>query len=362
MIRIKFVEGKQKDYLAKVEKMSYLSTDELAKMVGIVGRTFRDWKREKLCMSLKAAKVFNKKFGMKLPDSEVEMIERWRKMREIGLRRGGLNYIKKYGNPATLEGRKKGGLKVLDILRQTGKIPKAKSFLTPDGRSKKLAEFVGIMLGDGSLGESNWSITLNSIEDKQYAKFVVLLVKELFGFIPGVAKRKNANAMVISGSGLKSVKYFRSIGLISGNKVKNQVGVPGWIWENREFSRACLRGLMDTDGGVFKHTYPVNGKKYSYLKLCFSNRSLPLLKFVRDNFKKEQLIPKMVLNDKNKQVWLYNCGEVVDYLRIVGTHNLRLLKNLEESHRGLVRGFAKPLSRKVRVGSNPTSSATNYLI
>jgi hypothetical protein len=111
---------------------------------------------------------------------------------------------------------------------------------------------------------------------------------------------------------------------------------------------------MDTDGGIFIHQYHVNKKKYSYLKLCFTNRSLPLLKFVYKQLVKEGFNPKLITKLENKKVWLYNNSEVLEYLKKVDTHNSRLRESCAEwlRHR-----FAKPGLRKGSVGSSPTLSA-----
>ncbi|MCX6704929.1 MAG: LAGLIDADG family homing endonuclease, partial [Candidatus Woesebacteria bacterium] len=102
------------------------------------------------------------------------------------------------------------------------------------------------------------------------------------------------------------------------------VGVPDWIQQKNEYRIACLRGLMDTDGGVFIHKYKVNNKYYSYRKICFTNRSVPLLRFVYDTLKELGLTAKIVDKVENKKVWLYNTHEVASYLAIVKSSNWRL--------------------------------------
>jgi len=120
-----------------------------------------------------------------------------------------------------------------------------KTFNKPKA-SDELAEFIGIMLGDGHADKFQISITLNSIADANYIHFVINLCKGLFKHIPRVLKRKKGNAKVIYYYGVNLVKYLVSLGLIPGNKVKNQVGVPSWISDNFNYKVACLRGLMDT--------------------------------------------------------------------------------------------------------------------
>lgn len=83
---------------------------------------------------------------------------------------------------------------------------------------------------------------------------------------------------------------------------------------------------MDTDGGVFIHKYKVNNKTYSYRKINFTNRSLPLLNFVYNTLKEIGFTPKLLDKIENKKVWLYNTSEVARYLDVVGSNNQRLLK------------------------------------
>ncbi len=196
----------------------------------------------------------------------------------------------------------------------------ANEFLKPLP-SERLAEFVGIVLGDGGLTRSQLHITLNSEADKEYVGYVVDLVEDLFGYNPGVCKRKRKKAVVVVVTGVKFVDYLLEIGLLIGSKVRHQVDVPDWIKDNSKYSRMCLRGLLDTDGGIFRHKYSVRGKEYSYFKLCFSNLSQPLRFFVFDVLKNNGFNPKMF---GKKHVWLYSEKETRSYLEVFGSSNKRL--------------------------------------
>lgn len=324
--RYKLPRGLQREYLLKVEKISGFSADKLAKLFGIVGRSYRDWRREKYSITVKAVRMIEKKWKLHLPFSKKKAKKYWLENRIELSRKGGLTTLRKYGGPGTPEGRSKGGKHAMAILRKRGIIPPAKPFHYPKKFSPELAEFIGILLGDGHIGKEQWSITVNSIADKEYADYIFQLTEKLFRFKPAFYKRKNMNAIVISGSGIKSIEYFKKMGLKVGNKVKQQVDAPYWIKNSYMYRISCLRGLMDTDGGVFLHKYKVNGKEYIYKKICFSNRSVPLLYFAVDVLKELGFTPKIIDKVENKKVWLYNIKEVEGYLKLVGTHNSRLLK------------------------------------
>lgn len=319
--RLKFPRDKQRKFLEEIINKSSLNTEKLAKVVGVSGRTFRDWRREKFTLPYIAAKKLTRKFKVKLPLPVVDLRQEWEDVVREAAREGGIACYKKYGRFSTPEGCRKGGLN--SLRKRYGGF--FKPFFAPK-LSEDLAEFTGILLGDGGLTKEQWFITVNSIADAEYAKFLIKLTRKLFKFTPSLYKRKDSNALVLCGSGKKSIKFFTEIGLKVGNKVKQQVGIPGWIKRNRSFCLSCLRGLMDTDGGVFKHQYWINSKKYSYPKICFSNRSLPILRFVFDNLRDLGLSPKIITKMENKKVWLYNQNEVKIYLDKVGSHNPRLLK------------------------------------
>lgn len=325
-IRIKFRSGIQKKFIADVYKKSGCSINDLAKISGVHIRSFRDWKREKLTMTLAAAELFCEKFDLNLPEDKKIIVKRWRRAKKEAGRIGGVSRFKKHGSPATPEGRSRGGIKALANLRRNGIIPVFKTYRLPIDFNEDLAEYVGIMLGDGGITSGQCTITLNSVADREYVLFILRLGEKLFGEIPKTIKRKNSKAIIIYYNGVLLVKFFVKIGLKIGNKVKQQVDVPEWIKNSQNLSRACLRGLIDTDGGIFLHKYKVSGKEYAYKKICFSNRSIPLLMFVADTLKKLGFTPKIIDKVENKKVWLYNEKEVKRYLGIVGTNNPRLLK------------------------------------
>lgn len=325
-LRIKFLPQQQELFIKQVYARSGFSTQQLAKLAGVHPRSFTDWRKEKLTISLAAADLFCEKFDLQLPEEKTPMILRWRKSQQKANSAGGIAAYNKYGCQATQEGRSKGGRKAIAILRKKGLIPLRKTYTVPTKYSSKLAEFIGIMLGDGGLTPSQSHITLNSEADNEYIIFVCDMGKDLFGESPKMHKHKNDKAVALYYNGVSLVGYLTSLGLKIGNKVKQQVGVPDWVLSSQEFKIACLRGLMDTDGGVFLHNYKVKNIEYSYRKIAFSNRSMPLLVFVFEVLKGLGFTPKIIDKIENKRVWLYNEQEVKRYLQLVGTHNTRLLK------------------------------------
>lgn len=324
--RYKLPKDLQIKYFRIFESMSKMNSEEIAALFGVVSRSYRDWRRGKFAIPKRAVTIIENKYQIPLPLPKNVALTKWRTSKVIASRMGASAALAKYGALGSPEGRSKGGKRGIQVLRERGLIPQPKPFHEPHGYSVELAEFVGILLGDGHVGKEQWSIALNLIKDREYSTFVKKLIIKLFGFIPSIIIRNDCHVFIIQGSGRRSIQYFVKLGLKIGNKVKQQVGVPDWIQKTPLYRIACLRGMVDTDGGIFNHTYKVNGKIYSYKKLAFVNRSVPLLLFAYNTLQGLGFTPKLIDKVENKRVWLYNQGEVARYLKIVGTHNSRLLK------------------------------------
>ncbi len=194
-------------------------------------------------------------------------------------------------------------------------------FRYPERNNPYFAEFVGIVLGDGGLTNSQLKITLNREKDFEYVYYVQSLIHRLFGYLPSVHERKDSLATVLTVSGINFVNFLKESGLFVGNKVCQQVGVPSWIQEDLGLSQFCIRGLMDTDGCIFENRYMSHGRWYIYKKLAFSNRSTPLLTFFRNTLVKNGLHPVMY---QNKQVRLCSERETLIYLEKIGSSNPRV--------------------------------------
>lgn len=328
MARLVFCKGEQRRFLIEVEKSLGLNSDKLADVVEISGRSFRDWINEKTLGVKEKMLKLSIVSGIKLPEI-IEEREEWWSGRVNG-RSGAIARMKIYGPPGNYLGRSKGGTNSQikrkenpDYYRALG-CPIPRSFHLPT-RSSQLAEFFGTVLGDGGIRKYQMTITLNSDVDKRYIRYVIKRSIQLFGYSPYAFKIKNCKAVCLLYTGINLIQFFTDNGLKVGDKKKLQVDVPNWIKENLSHSIRCVRGLMDTDGGAFIHKYIVNGKQYKYLKICFTNMSQPLLRFVYDTLKSLGLTPKYSSTNK---VWLYDQHEVQKYFEIVGSSNFRLLSKL----------------------------------
>jgi hypothetical protein len=243
-------------------------------------------------------------------------------------RKGALVRNAKYGNFGTLEGRRRGGQNSIksQIASGSGSPFVARPIVTPPF-SNDLAEFVGILLGDGHINENQISISLNRNDDRDYSSYVTMLIQRLFKFKPTINERIDRNVIVILISRKNVVKYLRLIGMKIGNKVRQQIDVPEWIRINHSYSVACVRGLVDTDGCMYIDKHIINNKLYEYLGLNFTNRSIPILEFVKSVWLR---LNYHLLANGLFSACLKRGKEIDDYMQCVGSSNEKIVGMYEK--------------------------------
>lgn len=319
--RVFFPKGEQSKFLDDAQHKLSVSNKKMAELIGKNARTLADWKREKFSMSLDVAEFLSKKSGMILPRGTKIKEAYW--YASAGSSAGGLAVYKKYGHigGSEIERKKKwniwwdtkGKFQKHPILNITKPIKKP-SF------SSVLAEFVGILLGDGGISKRQVVVTLHRYDDKAYSDYVRHLIKKLFHVIPGVYRNKKSLADSIVISRTELVRFCTDkLGLKIGSKVRQQICVPLWIEDRKSYSVACLRGLVDTDGCIIKHRYVSKGKEYCYKKLSFTNSSVPLLRFVFNALSDMEMSPRVT--DNGKEVRIESQSDMKRYFRVVGSNN-----------------------------------------
>ena len=311
----------QKDWFA--ELLQTRSMSEVSKICGCTERTIRDWKNEKYRMNLECLERLCKQYA--LPRPRVKTISRYAHAKEAGTK-GAEVTLKKYGRvPINEKVRKKKWNEWWEREgKHTTRIVQPRLVVFPKKHTTELAEFVGIMMGDGGISKSQVSITLHRKDDLEYSKFVRKLCEKLFCLRPSVYIREKHNTLVIVISRVALVKFLtEKIGLVKGNKIDQQIAVPEWIMARRSYSISCLRGLVDTDGSVFTHTYKVKDKMYSYKKLSFTSASNPLRGDVKTILESLGMKPREA---GHFDIRLDSKNDMEKYFRIVGSSNPKHLK------------------------------------
>lgn len=191
-------------------------------------------------------------------------------------------------------------------------------------KSSTLAEFFGIMIGDGGINNA-WqaNVSLNSIADAEYATYVARLFQDLFAVAPAIRKRRGRNVLVVSLASTSIVDFLATNGLSRGDKLKDGLRIPDWILARRAWRLACVRGLVDTDGCLYIHRHRVSGRSYQNIGFCFSSHSPELLRQVATILEACKITPH--INKKGTEIYLYRADAVERYLEIFGTSNQRIV-------------------------------------
>lgn len=289
----------------------------LSRLLGVHERTIRDWRRGKYTIPHGALNQMLQQANLSRDIVKSEQVGDWWYASAAG-RKGGRIYMKKYGTLGDERSRKLGG-ETSYRLRHSSKVDiyARKQILTPP-HSAELAEFCGIMMGDGSIGAYQISIALDSRSDAIYAKYVMQLVKNLFGLVPRLRVRHRLNCVVVEVSSVELAEQLVGLGLPFGDKLKQGLSIPCWIQENGTYLTRCIRGLFDTDGSVFQEVHTIKGKRYGYKRLSFVSASTVLL----DEFR-AALTGLGICSKKRgaKTIKIERFTDIENYFKIVGSSN-----------------------------------------
>jgi len=293
------------------------TTSNVAVFLGKNRRTVADWKRGKFNMS---AQDFQKLVHVARIGSEqlkpIYIDEDIRK-RIIG-RIGGKAQWEKNGSIGTREDRIKVGKASYEARKENINDIFSRKIITKPKISSKLAEFVGISMGDGSITNYQLTISLNSIDDAEYIEYVAGLGWELFGIAPRISKLNRSNCTNLIFSSVELINYLLDKGLPKGDKIRANLDIPIWIRCDTELVSSCLRGLFDTDGSVFQETHRIMDKNYSYPRLSFVSASESLRTSVCDTFIELGINAKI---RNNRSVNIERFTDIEKYFRIIGSSN-----------------------------------------
>jgi hypothetical protein len=172
--------------------------------------------------------------------------------------------------------------------------------------SDNLAEFIGILLGDGHLTPTQVTVTLGNKDE--YIDYVCRLTNSIFGIKPKhIIVPKNGH-VVYFGSTV-TVRWLLNMGLVF-NKVKYQVDIPQWIFSKKSYMKSAIRGLIDTDGSVYKIR--------SGVQMSFTNCSKPLLRSFRSMMLQIGFFPSKISSNK---VYLTKQADLRRYVQDIGFSN-----------------------------------------
>ena len=159
----------------------------------------------------------------------------------------------------------------LNYQKNLGKYAKSENYRLPNlpEKSEFLAELIGIMLGDGNLYKNRIRICCDK-RDKEYIRYLKKIVKDLFKIMLREEIYKKTNQAYLYYYNQDLVNEFVKFGLLRGDKIKQQVTIPSWVKEDENYSKRCIKGLIDTDGCVYR----CKREKSIYIKFTNFNKTL----------------------------------------------------------------------------------------
>jgi hypothetical protein len=227
-----------------------------------------------------------------------------------------------------------------------------KGLILPKRPSKELAEFIGILAGDGHVSfetkENKISISGNSTTDYVYFKKTIInLLKDLFNINCKVKKRKGMNAIEIKFNSKSMLEFLREIGYY---KLKCKIIIPYWIIKNEQLHSPFLKGLFDTDGCIFRSNkegspnYPCIELTTACLELATLVKQILLInKFKVPKIRKYQYSHS---NNFSYKVSLYGYNNLEKWINEIGFSNI-YKKDRAIKYKKWGRGNLNPGFRKV---------------
>lgn len=324
-MRIKIFDEKIRIYFFNLIKKTYnQSWKDIRSNLGLSRARLDNYKSGK---SLMPEELFFKLLNLLDNDERERILKKIQKFdKNWGQIKGGkiayeLNYEK------FEEGRKKGA-KVSKIMK--------KKFFSFDHiqLSNEICEFIGAFIGDGFFNCYNNKLyqvefSGNSILDlNYYTNTIIPIIKNIFPNInPRIYKVKCKNAIRVVFYSKELFCYLKDVfGFVPGKKA-HTVKIPKIILDNELLIYPTIRGIFDTDGGVFFD------KRKNYMKpyprIIFSTISKKLYEQLLYYLSKEfQLYLRY---DKNRKVYvieLYGHRQFKKWMSLIGFSNKRHLDKI----------------------------------
>lgn len=298
-------------------------------------RTVRDWRAGRHTIPLASLDYLVEMANLgKLPESGVIYIDDHDRKRSAG-KEGAKKYWQKYSQLGDALSRAKGGQASYEKRKFLQNDIFARTNIAKPKQSSNLAEFIGIMIGDGNISPYQVSIAVNMTDDADYVIYISQLVEILFHVRPSIYYRTKSNCTIISVSSVALVELLLEQGLPMGDKIRGGVSIPEWISQNKTYLVACLRGIFDTDGGIYFEKHKRGEKVYEYVRLSYTSGSPTLLEAIHLSLQRLGFDAKKRGRDR---VRVEKFADIEKYFKIVGSsntkHYVRYQNFLERSHSG----------------------------
>lgn len=313
----------------------YNDWKKIAEKLDVCDRTIREWRKCNFSLPYPIFEKLVMLSRLKKHELIFKLVPDFWHINEAG-RRGGLAKMLKYGNLGTPEGRRLGGIRSLATHKRLKDkfVAEARPIRIPEN-NKKLAELLGIFIGDGHLSDYQASIYTNSVTDLEHAIFVQKLIEYLFGIFVSKKFKKGENVVKIVASSKKLTAFLNKKGMPIGNKLESNLRIPDWITEKPVYERAFIRGLFDTDGCIYLDTHKTIKKEYLHLGWTITSYADSLRSDIVAVLRKNGYSPTQ--RPSQKSVYLRRQKEIRRYFEEIGTSNSKHQNRYEKFYSDIAR-------------------------
>lgn len=308
-MRLIFKNGKQHELLQQYRKSHKAKNwSDVAKMLGVSPDALKEWRYE----------------TASLPSRIYSRLDRPRRYGRWIIEKRKDSWGQALGGRNSLEG------------RNLIKVPPY---------SPLLAEFFGIILGDGNVyvnkkyGAYQIRVACHPVHEEKYARFISNLFETLFGLKTSLLKR---------GSGLYVGADSRELAVfLLGNLpgLRARFSFPPWLLEDPQCLRSFVRGLTDTDGSVYR----LSNKNPGTVRIGFKNTDRSLSSAYRKALLKLGFHPSRLIHGN---VFLTRKEDTKRYLKEIGFNNTK--------HKERLLKIAPSYSGQIPVRGNPNEE-TKYI-
>ncbi len=322
-MRVKFKCDTERELFFDSLRKGFNNWLELCNFLEINRNTLLRYKKGESLIPVETFEILKKYSNLKNLDRKVVFFEsNW------GQKLGGINNYKK--NKWVYElGRKK----TIELHKQ-----KDNEILNLDLSSPRLAEFVGILIGDGFIGKYGRhriiQITGNKTSEKEYYKeYLIPLVKEIFGANVYFYERESCIRLSVY-----SKIVFNTLKKLFEFPVGKKEDIT--ISENLLLTDDCkvglIRGLFDTDGCI-----SLQRGKYPVIDICTTSKKLSKqIQNILNEFGFGAYICRCFGKGNHKtsyRVTIFGKRKVLKWKDLIGSSNPSKMKRINASVAQLVR-------------------------
>lgn len=228
---------------------------------------------------------------------------------------------------------------------------KKRNITFPSHLTLELAEFVGIIIGDGNISQflyptrrgkpslhSDIKIACNK-KEVEYIAHIQQLFQKLFNLELKYMLEKSEGSIVLSAHSKGIVQFLNTLCEIPIKQKGSIVGIPSIIKNNSfEVKYAFLRGLADTDFSVSFQNKTGKGHNYPVIKASFKSKQLVQdlevlyreLGFIHSTFYNEIRHDERFANPTTTHsVYLYGRKNFAKWLECIGFSNEKFIRKVK---------------------------------